>query len=161
MNLATLMNLTNVELSLILVEGSVLLSLFIMIIYFKRIMARSMGKRNSLLDPKQFSRWVKESEALCEGFTRNLEEKKEIHKRLITQLDGKIQVLQTMLVKTNPEDSPRDPIKKKDLDVQIVEMSQTGYDVSDIAQQLQLSMGEVQLALDLNNYRQSITQMEP
>jgi hypothetical protein len=151
MNMANFINLTNVEMGLIIVEGSIVLSL----LYLRRILTRSVGKSQPFSDSHQFREWVQESEAICQDLSRHLEERKEIAKRLIAQLDAKIEGLQSMLKKVDERFSgPSQNDMKKDLGHQIFEMAQAGSDVSEIARKLQISKGEVQLALDLKRYCQ-------
>jgi cell division protein YceG involved in septum cleavage len=154
MNLANLLNLSNVEMGLIMVEGSVLLSLFIILICFWRVL-RQRRNEKPLKDSYQMKKWVLESEVICKSLSRNLEEKKEIANQLILQLEKKIKSLDVMIKKIEGEiSSLSEGGKKKDLTLRILEMAENGRDVSDIARDLHLSKGEVQLALDLEKYRQ-------
>jgi len=155
MNLANLLNLTNVEMGLMLIEGSLLLAFFILFISMKRTICRSFNRSHPSMDSNQFKEWIRESDAICGTLSKNLEEKKEIAHRLINQLDERIQTLQIFLKKIDKETGflSRDG-KSKDLDGQILEMAEAGYEVSDIAQRLHLPKGEVQLKLDLKRYSQ-------
>lgn len=153
-NLANLMNLTNVEMGLILVEGSILLSSLIVVIYLKRINARLARKTRPLLNSNSLKEWVHESDAICQSLSKNLEEKKEIAKQLIAQLDKKIQNLQNLLEDINERGSLSHDGRKKDLDVQIFHLAEAGHDIPDIARRLQVSKGEVQLTLDLKRLHQ-------
>jgi len=152
MNFLNLLHLTNMEMGLIMIEISVLLSLFIPLIYIRRNLNRWMGRWGPPVESVRIREWAQESETLCRGLSNNLEEKKEIIKRLMAQLDQKIQTLQTMLKKVEEEDPLRH--KVKDPDSRIYEMADGGCDVPDIARRLGLSQGEVQLTLDLKRYRQ-------
>ena len=167
MNLANLLNLTNVEMGLIFVGGGVVLSFLMTCVYLRTILrcsymslvllkrpvsvspaATLAEQRQPPLDSDQLKEWVQESEAICQNLSRNLEEKKEITKHLIAQLDERVQSLQAMLKKMNEEDAF--PSQEK-----IVEMAEAGCGISDIARQLRLPQGEIQLTLDLQKYRQS------
>jgi hypothetical protein len=53
MNLANLINLTNVEMALILVEGSILFSLFIIVSYLRRILEKPADKKYPFEDSDQ------------------------------------------------------------------------------------------------------------
>jgi hypothetical protein len=153
MNLANLLNLTNIEMGLVLIEGSLLLAFFTLFISMRGMIRRSFNRNHPSLDSNQFREWVRESDAICETLSKNLGEKKEIAHRLLNQLDERIQTLQILLKKIDKEANflPRDG-KGKDLDGQILEMAEAGYNVSDIAQRLHLPSGEVQLKLDLRRY---------
>jgi len=153
MNLANLMNLTNVEMALIIMEGSILFSLLIILFYLKRILAKASDKKYPLRDSNQWRESIQESEVICQNLSKNLQEKKEIGKRLVKQLDDKIQTLSSMMKKIDQKEGPPcEDTEKKDLKGQILEMAEAGCDISDIAQKLGLSRGEVQLALDLKRY---------
>jgi len=153
MNLANLINLTNVEMALILVEGSIFLSLLIIVCYLKRILAKQADRKYPFGDSDQWRESIQESEVICQNLSKNLQEKKEIGKRLVKQLDEKIQTLSSMMREIDQKDTPPSKeIEEKDLRGQILEMAEAGCDVSDIAQKLGLSKGEVQLALDLKRY---------
>jgi hypothetical protein len=167
MNLANHFNLTNAEMGLIFVGGTVVFFFFITWIYLRTILrcsymsmvflkqptsvsssGPSVEERQPPLGAGPLNEWVQASESICQDLSRNLEEKKEITKRLIAQLDEKIQSLQAMLKKVDEGDAF--PPQEK-----IVEMAEAGCDISDIARQLRLSQGEIQLTLDLQKYRQS------
>ena len=102
------MNLTNVEIGLILVEGSILVSLLIMVLLVKKALRPIPAKTSgfSTPDPKglpldwnHLDGLLKESEAISQELSRNLEEKKEIAKRLLETLDERIQNLNQLLGK--------------------------------------------------------------
>ena len=152
MNFLNLWHLTNMEMGLIMIEISVLLSLFIPLIYFRRNLNRWMGRWDPPVGSVRIREWAQESEIICRELSKNLEEKKEIIKRLMAQLDQKIQTLQISLKMAEEEDPLRH--KVKDPDSRIYEMADEGCDVPDIARLLGLSQGEVQLTLDLKRYRQ-------
>ena len=152
MNFLNLLHLTNMEMGLIMIEISVLLSLFILLIYFRRNLNRWMGRWDPPVGSVRIREWAQESETICRELSKNLEEKKEIIKRLMAQLDQKIQTLQVSLKMAEEEDPLRH--KVKDPDSRIYEMADGGCDVPDIARRLGLSQGEVQLTLDLKRYRQ-------
>ena len=154
MNLANLMNMTNVEMGLIIVEGTVLVSFFITLLAVRRMTAQRMGKNRASSDSDQWKQWVRESEAICQGFARNLEAKKEIAKRLIAQLDEKIRSLQSLAGELDEKNSPFPEGLKNDLGTQVLALSKAGHEVSEIARRLRLSKGEVELVLDLKRYCQ-------
>ncbi len=148
------MNFIKVDTGLIVVEGTILLSLLITFLYLRRILARSTAKASPSLDSNRLRDWVRESEAICQDLSKNLEEKRAIVGRLIAQMDEKIQTFQALLKEDNGERGAfsRDD-KEKDLGDQVSEMAKAGCEVSEIARRLQLSKGEVELILDLKRYR--------
>ncbi len=167
MNLANFLNLTNVEMGLILVGGGLVFGFFILWTYLRTILrcsymsivflnrsisipstVPSVGESPLPAESDQLKEWAQESEAICQNLSRNLEEKKEITKSLISQLDEKIQSLQVTLRKMTEENAF--PSQEK-----ILEMAEAGCGISEIARQLRLPQGEVQLTLDLQRYRQS------
>ena len=153
MNLANVLHLTNLEMGFIIVEGSILVAFFLLLKSIRKTSRFAADPATTRSDPMK--EWVQESEALCENLTRNLEEKKKIAERLVSQLDEKIRALQAVLGKMDQGGSVGfQEGGKKELDGQISEMARAGYDVSEIARQLQLTKGEVQLTLDLIRYRQ-------
>ena len=155
MNLANLVNLTNVEMGLIFVEISILFSLCLTYHYFRRMTAPSAGEKHPLLDSNQLKKWLQESETVCQGLSTNLKEKREIAQQLIEQLDGKIEILKSLLQRAEEEGlSLSQGTKGKNLEAQILEMAEAGVDISDIARQFRISKGEVQLTLDLKRYCQ-------
>jgi len=155
MNLANLINLTNVEMGLIFVEISIFFSLCVMVYYFKRLTAPSPNEKHPLLDSNQLKQWLQESEAVCQGLSKNLKEKREIAQQLIEQLNGKIEILESLSKRVDEEGlSLSQGVKEKNLEARILEMAEAGVDISDIARQLQISKGEVQLTLDLKRYCQ-------
>ena len=155
MNLANLFNLTNVEMGFIFVEISILFSVYLTYRYFKRITGHRVDEKHPLLDSDQLKKCLQESEALCQGLSRNLKEKREIVQQLIEQLDAKIEILESLLKRVDEEGlSLSQGVKEKNLEAQILEMAEAGVDISDIARQLQISKGEVQLTLDLKRYCQ-------
>jgi hypothetical protein len=153
MNLANTLNLTNLEMGLILIEISLLATFFLLMHSIRRPSRTASDPASS--HPVPLREWVRESEALCDDLNRNLEEKKRIAERLVSQLDEKIRALQAVLGKMDQGGSVAlQEGGKKELDLQISEMARAGYDVSEIARQLQCTKGEVQLTLDLKRYRQ-------
>ena len=144
---------------LLLVEGSILASGFIMILFVKRaltlippkrVKAFSNSKRNLENNLEKINQSLKESESLSVDLANNLAEKREIVKKLVETLDERIRTLNQLLEKIEekiPASNPR-PIGKEG-NGQILEMAMAGCGVDDIAKRLGLSKEEVQLILDL------------
>jgi hypothetical protein len=153
MNLANFINLTNMELGLILVEASIIGLAFVMLRYFRRNRNLLSNQRKNPILSDRLMDLSRESEAVCQSLADNLEEKKEIANRLMTRLDERIRTLQALLG-NEAENSSLPQEKAKPLDAEICKMAEAGYEVAEIARQLQLSKGEVQLTLDLKRFRQ-------
>jgi hypothetical protein len=153
MNLANMMNLTNFEMGLIAVEGTLVLIFFFLVMFIRRTLRQSADRPP--VSSHSLREWAQESEKICESLSKNLEEKREIADRLVLRLDEKIQALQLLMGKADQEfpGSVR-CAGKRDLHTQILEMAEEGLDLPEIARRLQISKGEVQLALDLKRYQQ-------
>ncbi len=144
---------------LLLVEGSILISVLIIVLFVRRALrlpppkkakALSNSKKSLEGNLEKINQLLKESETLSSDFSNNLAEKREIVKKLIETLDEKTQCLNQLLEK--PEGKlPASSLgaNGKDGNGQIVEMALAGCGVADIAKRLGLSKEEVQLILDL------------
>ncbi len=142
--------------ALLLVEGSILASSIVVILAFKRelkaaspkkVRALSGGRKNLENQLEKMNQLLKESETLSSDLSQNLAEKREMVKKLVEALDGRIQTLQPLLEKGNPESPiPAPAVPGKD---PIVEMAIAGCEVGEISKRLGLSKEEVQLILDL------------
>ncbi len=144
------LNVTGLEAGLILLTGSVLLSLIIMVAYFRQVMAFLRGPRPVYKNSDQIREWVEESEIVYEKLSKTLEERKEIANRLIAQLDVKIETLRSMMAGMDREMVPiAEEITGKEQEVEVMEMAEGGRDFSEIAGQTGLSIGEVQLIMNL------------
>lgn len=155
MNLSNLFNLTNIEMGLVLIGVSLLLSLSINLICLRQILHHRGSEKRSRMDADRLKRWLIESETICQGLSHNLEEKREIADQLVRKLEKKIEHLDLMIKKIEDELSSLSERKMEgDLIPRIIEMAKAGCQISEIARDLNLSKGEVQLALDLEKYRQ-------
>jgi hypothetical protein len=144
---------------LLLVEGSILASVFIILLFVKktlklippkRVKALSSGKKNLETNLEKINQLLKESESFSLDLSNNLAEKREIVKKLVETLDEKIQALSQLLERIESKIPASTPGPKgKDGNSQIVEMAMAGCGVDDIAKRLGLSKEEVQLILDL------------
>lgn len=153
------MNLTNVEMGLIFIEGSVLASLILTLlfvrkamnlVYAKRARPFFLGGKNSPTDTGKLETLLKESAWISENLSKNLEEKKEIVRRLSAMLDGKIRSLSHLLEKAAPGGNPFSPDSSgSDRHHLVSEMALSGCGVPDIAKRLGFSKEEVQLILDM------------
>jgi len=148
MSFANLMNLTNIEMGMVVVEGSIILSLFIVLLCVRRVGNRVKGVPRP--SNESVKGWVREFGGLCQNLGTNLEEKREITLQLISQLDERIHTLRSLLKKVDEKSvSP-----KNGVDAEIAKMAEAGLDITQIARKLGLSKGEVQLTLDLKRYGQ-------
>ena len=144
---------------LLLVEGSIVASVFIIILCMrrdlklippKRAKALSNSKKNLENNLEKINQLLKESETLSLHLSDNLAEKREIVTRFLGTLDGRIQSLNQLLEKIEGKMPAFPPgLSTKDRNDQILEMSQAGCGVTDIAKRLGLSKEEVQLILNL------------
>ena len=144
---------------LLLVEGTILASVFIIILFVKRalrlipskrVRALSSGKKDLETNLEKINQLLGESESLSRKFSDNLAEKREIAKNLVETLDGRIRTLNQLLEKIEGKIPASNPAPNgKDGNGQILEMAMGGYGVDDIAKRLGLSKEEVQLILDL------------
>lgn len=144
---------------LLLVEGTILASVFIIILFVKRalrlipskrVRALSSGKKDLETNLERINQLLGESESLSRKFSDNLAEKREIAKNLVETLDGRIRTLNQLLEKIEGKIPASNPAPNgKDGNGQILEMAMAGCGVDDIAKRLGLSKEEVQLILDL------------
>jgi len=152
------MNLTEAG-GLLLVEGILLASVFLLLLFVKRTLQLNSPERVKVLSSGgeilethwgKMGQLLKESESLSLGLSDNLAEKREIVKRLVETLDEKIRALnQLPEVMEGPIPASTPKNESKGENSQIVEMAMAGCRVDDIAKRLGLSQEEVQLILDL------------
>jgi hypothetical protein len=154
MSLANQLNLTNVELGLLLVGGCVLFSFSALFLYLRRAIPRWVGRRTSSVDSDQIKEWIQQSEAICQDLSKNLQEKKTIANRLLAQLDERIRTLHDMVNGPGEKGAAFPQENKKCMDAEVCTLSKAGYDVSEIARSLRLPKGQVELILDLKRYCQ-------
>lgn len=153
MNGGQLTNLTNLANWLMIAEGITLIFILFLVFHFKRVLRRAQKNNPSFWTPDQLRKWAKESENICLGLSQNLEEKKALTKRLMEQLDEKIQSLHLSLEAIEEKrKSIREGEKEADLYGKVVKMVEAGYKFPEIARSLKLPRGEVQLILDLKQY---------
>jgi hypothetical protein len=152
------MNLTNFEIGLILVEGSILLSFLVTLLFFKRKMNPVWAKRvkglgrgkNAPVDLSRFQELLRETELLSRDLSKNLEEKREITKRLLETLDMKMIYLESLIREVKEKEKSRPMlVREEENHESILEMALSGCGVSDIAKRLGRSKEEIQLILDV------------
>jgi len=157
MSLANWLNLTNSEFLVVLAGGGFLTSLatFVTLLLVRWRGARGAAKRAHSSNPDPQEQWLKESESLCLNFSKHLEEKREIGRRLMEQLDEKIRKIEGLLAQMDKRhDSLVRGLDEGDRQAQVLEMAEAGFDASEIARRSCLPKGEVQLILDLKRYHQ-------
>jgi len=141
---------------LIFLAGSVLLSLVIMVAYFRRVTAFLKAPRPVYKNSGQIRKWVEESEIICEELSKTLEERKDIANRLIEQLDAKIETLRSMMAGMDRKMIPiAEEIPREEREVEVMELAEEGRDFSEIARQTGLSIGEVHLIMNLKRCQES------
>ena len=149
MNFLDAIHLTNLEFGLILL----VIVLSAVLVRSKRTVTPSTEKVGQAIDFEGLKEWVKESESICETLSKNLQEKRKIAKRLVAQLDGRIEQMNQLLSTINEKaPSPSSEGKSKDLYPLIIEMTDSGCHVPQIACWLRIPEGEVQLVLDLKKF---------
>ena len=140
---------TNLEFGLIVL----VLALTVAFIFSRRTVTQKPDRAGQTVDFEGFMEWLKESESICENLSKNLQEKRKIAKRLIAQLDGRIEQMNQILKRLDEKETPAsDEATCKDLQPLIIEMSDSGCTVSQIARWMRIPEGQVQLVLDLRKF---------
>jgi len=149
------MNFSNLENWLMITEGMTLIILLLIVFFFGRALRKRRNKKPSVWTSDQLIKWAKESEILCLSLSKNLAEKKEITKRLMEQLDEKLQSLNLRLagIEEKKKSIP-EGVREGDPYGKVVKMVEAGYKFPEIVRSLRLPKGEVQLILDLKQYSQ-------
>jgi hypothetical protein len=148
-------NFTNWQNWLMIGEGITLVILLLLVFSFQRALRRDKNRKRSIWTSDQLIKWAKESEILCLSLSKNLAEKKEISKRLMEQLDAKIQSLNLRLTEIDGKKKfIPEGMKEGDPYGRVVRMMEAGYKFPEIVHSLKLPKGEVQLILDLEQYIQ-------
>jgi len=149
------MNFSNLENWLMITEGTTLILLLLIVLFFRRALRKGKNKKPSIWTSDQLIKWSRESEILCFSLSKNLEENKEITKRLMDQLDEKLQSLNSRLagIEEKKKFTP-EGLKEGDAYGRVVKMVEAGYKFPEIVRSLKLPKGEVQLILDLKQYCQ-------
>jgi hypothetical protein len=104
-------------------------------------------------DRIRFQELLRETEILSRELSRNLEEKKEITRRLLEKLDLKTARLETLLRQAK-EKAQAPPAREEENPASILELARAGLGVPDIARRLGRSKEEIQLTLE-------VTQLNP
>jgi hypothetical protein len=152
-----MINLTHAEIGLIVVEVSILVSLFIMIRWVRRSTTGFPGKglpgkrsgymvadREKIGEPDKWGNLLQESQTISSRLNKNLEEKRKLTQSLMKRLDEKIQELDRHV-------NPGGPAEE-DVYARALKMSNAGAALADISRALKLPKGEVQLISDLQKY---------
>lgn len=150
------MNLTDLEIGLILVEGSILISFGILLLYVRKRMNPAFSRRIRKGSPKSSTapwNWdhlqtlLKEAESISQSLSRNIEEKKEIARRLLEALDSRMDRLQKN-VNGFPQ-GKNSVLEKRVSSDPVLMMAADGWAVADMSRRLGRSREEIQLILDL------------
>ena len=149
MSFLNAVHLTSLEFGLILL----VIILATVLIRSRRTVIQPAETVGQAIDFDGLKEWVKEAESICETLSKNLQEKRKIAKRVVAQLDGKIEQMNELLNRLNEKGPPPpEEGKSKDVHSLIIEMADSGCHVSQIARWLRISEGEVQLVLDLKKF---------
>jgi hypothetical protein len=152
------MNLSHFEMGLILVEGSLVLSFLLMFLYLRkrvnpgwtRRVKNPGGRKSAAVDLIRFQELLRETEALSRELSKNLEEKKEITRRLLERLDLKMMHLEALMQQgKEKERSQAPPAREEENPASILELTRAGLGVADISRRLGRSKEEIQLILDV------------
>lgn len=149
-------NLTGMEAGMILLGVSLLVSILIMVVYFRRLFAFLRGAGQLPKNCNQINEWVVESDIAFEKLSKTLEERKEIAKELIAQLDAKIEKLRSMTMALDREMVPvAEEVSGQGLEWEVMKMAEEGRGCSEIARQTGLSIGEIQLIIHLKRCQET------
>jgi hypothetical protein len=152
------MNLTNLEIGLIFLEGTILLSFLLTLFYVRKRMnpawARRVktpnGAKGAPIDLIRFQELLRETEVLSRELSKNLEEKKEITRRLLERLDMKMMNLETLMRQVKEKEKTQaHSAPEEENPASILDLARSGLGVSDIARHLGRSKEEIQLVLDV------------
>lgn len=157
------LNLTRVEIGLMLVMLSILISFLLIGFWVKHLIRAAGPARPETEGPRsrrvasgamaKLNDLLHESESISRRLTHNLEEKKEITHRLIKGLDERIKAMDQKLNPGEPRMKPSSPpLPEKDVYAKALEMSNAGVDPGEISRLLHLPKGEAQLIHDLRRY---------
>jgi hypothetical protein len=158
-----LLNLTRMEIGLILVELSILISLLILLFWIHRSIRSlpplaaegvSGGRRIRTGEMEKLGQLLRESQSISRQLSKNIEEKKEITQRVLKGLDERIQALGREFQRADhrPEVFASSRYSEKDVYTRALEMSSAGANPTEIARALRLPKGEAQLIYDLQRY---------
>ncbi len=151
------LNLFNLDVGLMVIEGIVIFSLILLIIHGLKGMKRRRFKEE-MLHLESLTNWLKEGETICErllqmtkgggGMEAGIFETKNIKKPV------------DLKIKKEPSFYPsfQWDLPYGGTEIQILRMAEAGYDIFEIAKNLGLSPGEIRFTLDWLKYRQSINQ---
>ena len=153
------MAFTNLEIGLILMEGSILLSFLVLLLFLKRRMnpawakrvkGTGKGGRSSAIDLLRLQELIRETELLSQGLSKNLEEKNEITRHLVETLDKKMMYLESLIRQVKEKEKKTLPgVREEENQEPILQMALSGCGVADIAKRLGRSKEEIQLILDV------------
>ncbi len=157
-----ILNLTRMEIGLILVELSILVSLFVIVFWVNRSIrslspgkaeAASASRRMATGEAEKLNGLLQESHSISRRLSQNIAEKKEITQRLMKGLDEKIQNLDRQGHEADRQVKPTGlTARERDIYAKALEMSSAGADPVEISRLLRLPKGEAQLIHDLQKY---------
>lgn len=155
MHFANYLNLTRTEFITMLSAASFLVSSATLVALLLLARKAFQQGKPARWDEARWKEWVQESESICQSFSKHLEAKREMGKRLIEHLDEKMGRLETLLTELEAkghllsQGAPR-----KDRYGEVLEMARQGLDASEIVKRSHLPRGEVELILGLHQYSQ-------
>ncbi|MGQ9846234.1 MAG: hypothetical protein ACUVQP_01850 [Bacteroidales bacterium] len=146
-------NFLKIDVGLILIEGIVIFSLILLLIYVIKEKRIKQIKKD-FLDLEPLIKWIKEGENLCEKFQKFMKSKEFFQSKSFNRidignkLDPKISKLNQFLEVA--------PYHYKGLEGEVKKMVEAGYNISEIANSLKISPGEVRFLFDWMKYKQSL-----
>lgn len=157
MHFANYFNLTRTEFITVVTGASFLISLATLVAILLVMRKSCLFQKGKLgrWDEARWKEWAQESESICQSFSKHLEAKREMGKRLIEHLDEKMERLQALLTELEAKGHvlPKGG-SQNDRYGQVLEMARAGLDASEIVKRSNLPRGEVELILGLNQYCQ-------
>ncbi len=150
MNIINLLGLKQIEINTVFLLGSYIFILFVMIAYFRRVITILKGLKIINQDHENLKRWIDESEAIYTKLIETLQERRTIAEQLISQLDLRINTLKSNLQRLEDKNTPIiEEYKDKGVESQVILKAKRGLNLSEIAKETGLSIGEIELILNL------------
>ncbi len=129
---------------------SIILVVVLLFVMFKQSSINS--KINNFIE--SFEEIISEHEQIIEQFDKNLKEKKMLIEKLLANLDKKIAIGEELcnklstLIERTPEENTT-PILRNPEHEKIIRLANKGVNAKTIAKELQKSVGEVELIIDI------------
>lgn len=148
-------NFLKIDMGLIIIEGIVIFSLILLLIYVIKERRIKQVKKD-FLDLEPLIKWIREGENLCGKFQKFMKSKEFLQSKSFNRIDigdkldpqiSKFPLNQCLEVA---------PYYYKGLEGEVKKMVEAGYSISEIANSLKISPGEVRFLFDWMKYKQSL-----